>query len=138
MTRYLVALFFAFNLANLAFGKSGIYYTYPMPRKTTPTDPLRINPAFQVPDHPERYVWVIDGKIGSKEVFKEQVPLYSFKNGLGTPAGSIPVGTEVTLDYFRRAGKVTYYAVVTPETKDVNPVTTLWVSGVFVKPKSLK
>ncbi len=131
-------LLILFSGKSVAAGNSKFYYTYPMPRKVTPTDPLRIHPAFQVPDFPERYVWVVDGKIGSKEVHKDQVPLYSFKDGPGTPAGFIPVGSEVTLDYFRRAGNVIYYAVVPPETKSVDPNMVLWLSGQFIKPKSLR
>ncbi len=136
--RSLFLFCFAFLISTSVMAGSNFYYTYPMPRKTTPTDPLRMSPAYQISDHPENYIWDVDGKIGETEVHKDQVPLYSFKSGPGTPAGFIPVGTEVTLNYFRRAGKVTYYAVVEPDQKNVNPQTVLWLSGRFIKAKSLR
>lgn len=102
------------------------YHTYPMPPKATPDDPLRITPATQVPEDPERIVWRLVAPKFSKGV--KEVPVFRFDERLkAIKVGSLPLGTSVKLEKFMAHGKTNFYAIPWQNT-------TAWINGVFVSP----
>lgn len=102
------------------------FLTYPMPPKPTPVDPLRMIPAVQVPEEPEKFIWKLvlpKFAAGAKEV-----PVFRFDERLKPiKVGSLPLGTIVKLDTFMAHGKNHYYAV--PWQKSTG-----WINGVFIAP----
>lgn len=109
-----------------------IHYTHPQPPHVKPSDPMRVSPAFEVPQHPERYTWKVTGKMAGKDIFPDGVPVYDFSGGSRGKVGTIPVGTEIKLDAFKNVGYVHYYQLpwTGPGPKFV------WISGNFIEPAS--
>lgn len=109
-----------------------IHYTYPQAPHVKPADPMRVSPAFEVPQHPERYTWKVTGKMAGKDIYPEGVPVYDFSGGSRGKVGTIPVGTEIKLDAFKNVGYVHYYQLpwTGPGPKFV------WISGNFIEPAS--
>jgi hypothetical protein len=81
----------------------GSKYTYPQPPKVTPAGPELINPASQIPDHPEKYSWKLSNKYFATGSNPNDVPVYTFRDaGEGrTLVGQAKVGEEIFLDEVR-------------------------------------
>jgi hypothetical protein len=77
---------------------SGSKYTYPQPKKVTATLPESINPAYQVPEYPEKSVWRLSTKNYATGANKSDVPVYMIRNGRRSMAGLAKVGEEITLE----------------------------------------
>jgi hypothetical protein len=99
------------------------FLTYPMPPKATADDPLRITPAMQIPEDPDRIIWKLVSPKFSKGI--KEVPV--FERLKPTKVGSLPLGTTVKLEKFMGHGKTNFYAVPWQNT-------TAWINGVFVSP----
>jgi hypothetical protein len=115
-----------------ASGKKKVYFTYPQPPKVKPDDPMRVDPGTQVPEHPERYVWKVSGKIRGKVVYPSAVPVYAFDDfggGRPTRIGEVPVGTEVKLETIHPGGRIHYYVV--PFSGSTR---TAWMNGLYIEP----
>jgi len=102
------------------------FLTYPMPPKATPVDPLRIAPAVQIPEDPERFIWQLVTPKFSSGI--RDVPVFRFDDRLKPiKVGSLPLGTTVKLEKFMAHGKTNFYAV--PWQKSI-----AWINGVFIAP----
>ena len=111
-------------------GNEPIHYTYPQPPKVKPDDPLHVYPAFQVPEHLDRYTWKVTGKLDGKVIYPQSVPLYEFDdNNDRSSVDEIPVGTVIKLEFVRRYGNIHYYEVPSPK----DPSKTAWISGLYVE-----
>lgn len=102
------------------------YLTYPMPPKSTPDDPLKVVPAFQVPEEPEKFIWKLTAPKHAMGI--TEVPVFSV-NDRGDPSkvGVLPIGTIVQLDKFWAHGKIHFYSV--PWQGGLG-----WISGAFIAP----
>lgn len=122
-----------FTLAYALLGAGPLRYkgkpflTYPMPPKATPSDPLKIFPAMQVPEDPQLYIWTLIAPKFSADI--KEVPVFRFDERLKPiKVGSLPLGTTVKLEKFMPHGKTHFYSV--PWKNSI-----AWVNGVFIAPK---
>ncbi len=126
----LALLVFLAPSATLAADGKKIHHTYYQPPKVKPADPMRVSPAYEVPQDPEKFTWKVVGTIGGKTVYPSAVPVYDFTDNHRGRVGEIPIGTEVKLDFFRPVGSVHYYQIPWegPGPKLV------WISGLYIAP----
>ena len=113
-----------------------VTFTYPMPAKLRPADPMAIAPGSEIPQHPERFTWKTAPRprADKKPSTDKTVPVYMEDDG-GHPTivGSLPVGTEVKLETVRTFGRAHYYAVPW-EAKPGQANKTAWIAGANVVP----
>lgn len=118
-------------LPELAIGVDGIHYTYPMPRKVVPADPLNINLGEQIPLGQDRYQFVTASSkyVGTDEIFVYLIDSSRRRSKIGT----VPPGTGVTMTAVAAVGKTIYYEI--PWTGP-GTAKTAWVSGYNLKATS--
>ena len=81
-----------------------------MPPKIKPTSPLKVSPAFQIPDPIDSYKFKIIEINPKKNTGK--VTVYTFDSrGRRVLAGEISVGQKVVLEGFRRFSDEHYYLI---------------------------
>lgn len=97
------------------------FWTYPMTPKIKATSPLKVSPAFQIPDPIESYRFKIIEINQKKPTGKARVYLFD-DWGRRVLAGELPVGQKVTLEGFRRFSDEHYYLI-----KDGNRA--VWIGG---------
>jgi len=119
--------------ANAGFGYYGSKYTYPQPPKVMPSDPMKVYPGSEIPQHPERFKWQITNKVNGKPISSDgSVKVYNFGGygtGGGASVGTLTEGTPITLDEFRLVGRTHYYSTMLNGKK-------VWVSGLYIIPVS--
>jgi hypothetical protein len=95
--------------------------TNPNPPKIK-IDPISmINLGTEVPSPPDKYTYVVSGKIGGFEVYKDKVPLWELHGSLGRiQIGEVPVGSTIKLENINKYAGTTYYGV--PLTKKIGNV----------------
>jgi hypothetical protein len=105
-------------------GKS--FWTYPMPPKQPPNDPLALTPSSQVPEDPEKFIWKLAAPKHAPSV--TEAPVF-YMDAVSRPVkvGSLPMGTIVKLEQVRAQSKIHYYAIPWKGQ-------TGWISGVFITP----
>jgi hypothetical protein len=88
-------------------------YTYPQPPKASAWGPEKIQPAYEIPENPEKYIWKLTTKNFGADSKSQDVPVFTFDpyNGRRTIVGSIKVGAEITLDEVYGASGRQYYKV---------------------------
>jgi hypothetical protein len=87
-------------------------WTYPMPQRPKPTDPLAKHPAYEVPQSPESIVWKTAAPKTGPNKNVTELPVYSFgSDNRRVRIGTVAVGTDVKLETFRVYGRVNYYAI---------------------------
>ena len=106
-----------------------IHYTYPMPRPVKPTDPLSINPGFQVPEFQDNYSFV---SAPSKYMGTEEIGVFSLEGGRRAKIGTMPAGTAIKMTSITVVGKTIYYAVPW-QIPGVGRPQFAWVSGLNIK-----
>ncbi len=85
-------------------------YTYPQPAKKTPTGPERIEPASEVPDEAEKFIWKLKVNGAAQEGGGGEVPVYYFATSEAPVAvGTTPAGEEIKLEEFRVVGRRNFY-----------------------------
>ena len=124
--------------STLATGAAGatapkkIWHTYPMPPTIKTTDPIAgLAPGKAIPENPEQYTWKVSAPKNEPKL--TIVPVYAggARERL-SKIGNVAVGTALTLDQVRLAGRVHYYGIkFTPEG---GKETMAWVSGNYVAP----
>ncbi len=125
-----------------AVAGTGYKHTYPQPPKPTVYSMKSIRPAYQVPENPEKYKWLLTTRVDGREPASpsEDVPVYGFlSNGQRVMVGYAKSGEEIILEEIRPLGKATYYgypwkAPSAAETsasskRNEKQPTEFWVSG---------
>lgn len=109
------------------------WQTYPMPPKIKAADPMRINPGVTIPFKPERFTWKVAAPKNEPKI--TVVPVFSFAGGRMSKIGNVDLGTPLTLDEVRQAGRTHYYTL--KFTPPGGTETTAWINGNYVVPTSL-
>jgi hypothetical protein len=131
-----LAAFASSPSAVLAAGRGKPTWTYPMPAKQKPADPMAQSPGAHVPESPERFVW----KTAPRPNVKDQlaVPVFQVSDdGRLTKVGTMPFGQTVTLETTRLGQREHYYGVAWGEAVPGKPRQTAWISGVYIVPAGL-
>jgi hypothetical protein len=89
----------------------GSKYTYPQPFKSKTVSPESVNPASQVPEHPEKSVWRLTNKIYTTGSNPNEVPVYLFDemSGRRSLVGMAAVGDELVMEEIRVAVRRIHY-----------------------------
>jgi hypothetical protein len=134
-------IFSAVAFADSSFGPgkgpavagTGYKYTNPQPPKPTVYSMNSIRPAYQVPDTPEKFRWVLTEKLDGRDPIgnSKEVPVYGFLNsGQRVQVGTVQPGEEVQLDEIRPVGKSIYYKYAWKGTANKRELAEdFWVSG---------
>lgn len=113
-------------------------YTYPQPAKRAATGPERFDPAFEVPDSPEKYVWKLTTKKAAANTKTQDVPVVYFgETETPSAVGSAREGEEISLDEFRVVGRRNFYKINwkgAPNTKViVGSAPEYFVDGMYIQ-----
>ncbi len=118
-----------------AVAGAGSKYTYPQPGKPSVYSMKSIRPAYQIPENPEKYTWLLTSKVDGRDPVTptDNVPVYSFLfTGKRVQVGYAKVGDEIIMEDIRPVGKAVYYRYAwkggKPPEKDGTPGD-YWVSG---------
>jgi hypothetical protein len=117
----------------------GSKYTYPQPGKVVAVSPEAINPATQIPEHPEKFIWKLSNKRFATGSNPNDVPVYGFAELFGgrSLVGQAKVGEEITLDEVRVAGRRNHYkfkwsgAARDAKKFGINPE--FWIDGINIE-----
>ena len=116
-------------VSTLGIAQGKIHYTYPMPRKVKPADPLNVNPGFQVPEFQDNYQFV---SAPSKYAGTDKILVFSIENNRRARIGSMPAGTAIKMTSIAVVGKTIYYAVPWQIPGAGRPQIA-WISGLNIK-----
>ncbi len=113
-------------------------WTYPMPPRAKPTDPMTVTVAKHIPEFPERYTWKTVAPSYAKAA--ADVRVFSFgRDGQPVALGAIPLATAITFETFRFFGGFYYYSIPWPlgaQPAAGVPPTLAWVRGDHIAPAS--
>ena len=90
----------------------GSKYTYPQPPKFKP-EPQRIFPSMEIPQNPDSFKWRLTRKIDGRDLKAPEpgVKVFQLAAGRLVKLGTLPEGTEIKLDSFRRAGRLLFWQI---------------------------
>ena len=106
----------------------------PMPPKAKPADPLNINPATEIPQNPDQFVFQVKHSDAA-------VSVWTIRDGRRKALGTIPTGTQVSMIGVRVFGKTHYYAIpwsggsYSPD-GGLAGKQMAWINGNYLKPVS--
>lgn len=87
-------------------------YTYPQPAKLKATGPERVDPAFEIPDSPEKYIWKLTTKKAVANNKSQEIPVVYFgESETPSAVGSAREGEEILLEEFRVVGRRNFYKI---------------------------
>jgi hypothetical protein len=118
-------------------GSAPSKYTFLPPAKPTPYTMKDIRPANQVPEHQEKYTWLLTSKINGRDPDSStsDVPVYTFERGKRSQVGYASAGEEIVMSDVRAIGGTMYYRYEWSGGKKdkVGPEKEYWVSGANIE-----
>ena len=105
------------------------------------TDPLSVDPATALPQNPDLFRWVVRPAPNARGADATgNVTTYSLDSSHRTfrATGSIPVGTEITLERVYSYNRVLFYGFLPANQTTPKPTDFSWISGLNVKADSLR
>lgn len=95
-----------------------------------------VDVGFEVPTYPKYSTWKVSGKLGTDVLYPEKVPVFDLNSLTGEvlEVGTVAVGTEIALEYFKSYQSRYYYEIPGEKIEFSPGITrpTAWVLGSFI------